>query len=289
MPSRQHRRFESLKPARKRFDNPYFRTRQSDRLQSSGIKSLLARISLRAWIYGLLTLVVAAALLWLCAFSNVFVIKIVEVKGVPDQESLAYERLVWEQSAANRFWMLPQSRLFVFNRSTLIETINSQYALESVRVIKKLPGTLQVLVTEKTPSLVWFEADNYYLIDSEGWIIRQIVEPVAELPVLYNNGEAKRLDKKIEGEQEAITAAPILLTEFKGRFSQIGFRQFVVDNNRRTITVVLSKGQLLYLSTSLGLMDQLDRFDLLLKQELKDELPKLRYVDMRYGDKIYYK
>ncbi len=289
MPSRQFRRFQSLPTARKRLDNPYFRTRQSDHISSSPVKGALSRMSPRSWAYGFLIVALLATVIWLFGFSTVFIIKAVDISGVPDEDTFALEALVWEQAETSRAWLLPQSRLFVFNAEELRSRIAESTTLASIRVIKKAPSTLQLKLTERSPALVWYEADTYYLIDSDGWVIRTLTAPQEGLAILYNNGSARLNGKQVTGQNEAIAAAIELQSEFSSRFSHIGYKQFVVDDSFHTVTVVLRGGQLMYLTTNQSLADQLDRFDLLLKETLKDSLAKLRYIDLRYGDKIFYK
>ncbi len=290
MPSIPHRHYQASRSARSRYSsNPYFRSRSADRLGRSRIKSLLGRISPRMWFYFFLACVIIGALLWLFAFSNIFAIEKISVEGTVNYDSSEIEQEARAQIEHPRALVFSQSRLAIFNGRALQKTLEEKYSLRQLRVIKKLPKTLIIRVVETEAAAVWFEADQYYLISLDGVVLRPTEGPAADLPTLYNNGLPRMQDGKINAQEKAIAAARSLRDELQGRFSYFPYEQLVVDNDRDTIKIIGKKRPAIYLTTDEALPAELDRLDVLLKGELASKLPKLQYIDLRFGDKVYYK
>ncbi|PKM91326.1 hypothetical protein CVU82_01875 [Candidatus Falkowbacteria bacterium HGW-Falkowbacteria-1] len=64
-------------------------------------------------------------------------------------------------------------------------------------------------------------------------------------------------------------------------------KNFIIDESVDTIKVRLFNDVLVFFSLKDDYNDQIQRF-LLLKKEYKDNLKNIEYIDIRYGDKIYY-
>ncbi|MCX6792933.1 MAG: hypothetical protein NTY12_02815 [Candidatus Falkowbacteria bacterium] len=286
-PSPRHRLYNTAAGARRR-GNPYFANKKKDNFGASVMKNTLAHISPRVWLWFFLFIIVFIFLAWLLLFSNVLVVKNIEVKGTNLISSSDVETLASDHLDRSRLLFLSESRLAVFDSNSLKQEINDRYALDNIKVVKKIPSTLQVIISEKAPAAVWFEADTYQQIDASGWILVPVAGPVENLPIIFNNGFPKINDKKIDGADKIIVFAKNLTPEFVNRFSGIKIKQLAVDNEQDTIKLVPERGAMIYFSTSDDLNKQLDRLDLLLRSELKDRFEKVRNIDLRFGDKVYY-
>ncbi len=281
--------FKPYPPRRRRYTNPYFQTRSSDRFIATTAKSVAARISPRGWLYIALAVVIIGALVWLSAFSSITRLQRVEVIGADNHDPLELERLAWYQSEERRFLLLSQEQLMLYKSSELRKALEDRFAFESIRVSKRFPNTLRVMVTEKQSAAVWFEADAYYQVDPSGWIISPLGGPLPGMPIVYNNGDARVEGKKVSNSEQVIAAATYLSQELPGRLSNLTIRQLVIDNERATLKAIFNPNVIVFFSTEGALSGQLDRLEILVKQELKDQFKKLSYVDLRYGEKVYYK
>lgn len=284
----RHRAYNASANSRRR-GNPYFSNRRTDNFGASTVKNVLAHISPRVWLWFLLLIILVAVLAWLFLFSNILVIKNIEVRGASIISSAEIESLARNDLAKNRLFLLSESRLAVFNSQALKQEIFSHYALDKVQITKKIPSTLIITINEKIPVAVWFEADTFSEIDGSGWILAQTFGNLEGLPTIYNNGSPKINDKKIEGADQEITFVKYLAPEFVSRFSTIKIKQLTVDDEQDTIKLVPERGGMIYFSSADDLARQLDRLDALLRSELKGRFEKVHYIDLRFGDKVYYK
>lgn len=289
MPSIHHRHYQASRVSRNRYANPYFRSRSADRLGRSRTKAILAKIPPRAWFYFFLACVIVGSLIWLFAFSAVLAIATVRVEGTVNYDTREIETAVWDQAEASRGFIFSQSRLAVFDSDQLRKTLSERYSFENLRITKKLPRTLLIRIQETAPAAVWFEADQYYLVSADGVILKTIVSPDPELPAVYNNGLPRLENNRLNGQEAALKTAAVLQQELKGRLSYFPYEQLVVDNDRDTIKIIGKKAPVVYLTTDDHVPAELERLDTLLKGELGSQLGKLHYIDLRFGDKVYYK
>ncbi len=288
MPTSSGQRFYTGARGVDRRGNPYFSGKR-DRLAASPVKNTLYRLSPRFWLWFFTTFFITAIVAWLLLWSNVFIIKKVEVRGTILIPPAAIELLASERLESRRAWIFPESRLLVFNSQDFKQDIAERYSFEGIDIVKRLPSTLVIKVTERPAVAVWFEADTYYQIDTQGTILSISDGTVEGLPTIYNNGLPKIVDKIVSDSSDAITFARDLSVQFPLRFPSLTIKQIIIDNDEATLKLLPSKGAMVYFSTKDSLGVQIDRLEILLASELKDRFAKLKYIDLRYGDRVYYK
>ncbi len=289
-PNRYYKSYSPLHRPHHRVGNPYFRSRSADRLAMSRISTSTSRWSFKVWLYLFLSFLFLLALLWLLLFSNIFIIQHIEVKGTYENKARIIKEMAEQQTNDTRLWILPQSRLVVFKKAQLLEKINNNYIFSNIRIQKKIPQTLIIQLVEKSAAVYWFENDIYYLLDAEGWVLETQTTPLTDTVVIYNNAEPKITARRLsESERSVIEPVGKLQSLLRSRFSYLKAKQITVTQERDTVIVVLEGGQLLYLNSKQPMEAQLDRLDTLIKYEIKNRLPTLNYIDLRFGDKVYYK
>jgi cell division septal protein FtsQ len=284
-----YRNYSPPRRSPRRFDNPYFRQRKADQVSISRFKNLLGKISFKGWMYSFLILLILIVIFWLVSFSPFMVISEVKITGSNIERSKMFETEAWRQIDQNRFLFLSQSHLFVFNSKNFRSKINNEYVLDGVKIKKKIPGTLEIIIAEKNPVAVWFETDNYYLIDKEGWIISALTGPQSDLTTVVNNGPSKVNGKRLVDQEQIISSVLESQEAFKGPFLSLQASQFTATHERDTLAISLKEGIVIYFATNEPMSNQFDRLDILLKSDLKDKLSKINYIDLRFGDKVYYK
>lgn len=74
------------------------------------------------------------------------------------------------------FGIFPHRNIFLFSTSTARDAIGSKVFLDSVDLDKKLPTTLSVTISEKTPKAVLERAGRLFAVDANGFLIRELAE-----------------------------------------------------------------------------------------------------------------
>ncbi len=289
-PTHHYKQYRPLHRPYHRVGNPYFRSRRADRLGSGRLETSAARLSFKTWLYLLLSCIILVGLVWLLFFSHVLVIKNIKVIGTHDYKAESITEMAWRQTHDKYLWVLPETRLMAFSKGQLLEKINHDYIFSSISIKKKIPATLMIKVSEKPAAVYWFENDTYYLLDAEGWVLETQITPLTETVVIYNNAEPKINTRRL-GEAERLLIAPAMKLQvlLQSRFSYLKAKQITVTQERNTLVVILEGGQLIYFDSRQSVETQLDRLDTLIKYEVKNRLPAINYIDLRFGDKVYYK
>ncbi len=288
-PHHYQRQYTPLRRPSHRFGNPYFRSRASDKVSVSRVKNSVAWVSFRIWMYLILFGILLIALIWLICFSPFLTISQIEISGAREERIQSIEQSAWDQASQHRFWLLSQSHLYLFDGNQFKEKLLDQYSFNEVQIKKVVPNKLKIVITEKTPVAVWIENDAYYLIDGEGWVINTVGGPMPDLVTIHNNGQPKLNNKRLEGQESLIKASIYLKSSLDSKFAYLEFDQIVTTYERNSLTLILKDGVLIYFTIDEPIYSQLDRLDALIKGQLKNQLSGVSYIDLRFGDKVYYK
>ncbi len=288
-PLHYQRQYTPLRRPTHRFGNPYFRSRAADRVSLSRVKNSAARIPFRIWAYLILFGILIIGLVWVICFSPFLTISEIEISGINEERLKSIQQSAWEQTHQHRFWFLSQSHLYLFDSQTFKEKILEDYTFNDIQIQKKIPKKIKIVISQKTPVAVWFENDAYYIIDSEGWIIDSTSGPLPGLVSINNNGLAKLNNKRLEGQESLIKACLELRSGLDASFAYLNADQITATHERNTVTLILKDGTLIYFTVDESIASQLERLDVLIKDQLKNQLSRVSYIDLRFGDKVYYK
>jgi hypothetical protein len=115
------------------------------------------------------------------------------------------------------------------------------------------------------------------------------MQPDSSLPSIYNNGLPRVENQQVKNASPLISFASKLVDGFTTRFPNIKLKQLTVDNDPNTLKMITEKGPMIYFNSSVAPEPQFDRLDIYLHSELKERYSRLSYIDLRFGDKVYYK
>ena len=132
--------------------------------------------------------------LWLLFYSPLFKIN-AQKTSLPETKIISpndLQALIRGQLTARRWLILPQSNLWLLSKKQLMTEINNQYAVQDLKIIKRLPGKLRLEFKEKTYQLAWQEGGKYYYLNEQGEVILQNSFKPADLLILDNLGKIGR-------------------------------------------------------------------------------------------------
>jgi len=190
------------------------------------------------------------------------------------------------QQLFKKKYQIPQKYFFTFSKTDLLNTLKKQWLIETIEINKNfLTNSLVINIIEKKLDLTWCELDECYYLDETGAIIT--TAPQAE-SAIHNLDLSQLIDNKIKIDQKFLDFAYKLLRvrEFNG----IKVKRYYVDNEPRSIKLNLTDGPEIYFNIDENFNTQVNSLNLLLKERAKSEdIKKISYIDLRYGDKIFYK
>ncbi|OIP22253.1 hypothetical protein COX95_02320 [bacterium CG_4_10_14_0_2_um_filter_33_32] len=189
---------------------------------------------------------------------------------------------------------LQRNKLFIFNNDNII-LFNSREAenniqkrikeIKSISITKKIPNAIEVIFRCKKASIVWETKDKKYLIDGEGFVIKEIdnnndlitIKDESNLPignddrVVYPNfvSFVENLTNRLKGLSINIDYISIKETTF-----------ILNIHTKESISLILD--------TTKSLDDQINKLSETLKQ-LESKKNNIEYIDLTIKNKTIYK
>lgn len=267
------RRFEQKRYTHKTYQNPYF-TRK--------------RVSYRRplWISG-------ASLVFLIVFvcflfsARAFRLTTVSVTGLHQSDKATFETHVREYLETRRALFFHNTNRFLFSKNALKHTLDSTYNFEEFTGSIK-NNILELSVKERSSQFVWKTNGSSYLVDKNGVMIQQIpnTSPVTFPVFVDRNNIAVSIGGTVLTPEEI---SNIFAFQEGLKQMQIAFLETQVDRLAgKWIGILTKDGYTILFDATGDIGAQLHRLDVLKKGELKDKT-KLQYIDLRFGDHVYYK
>jgi len=257
---------------RKEFVNPYF-----------SHKKKTGYFNTRLY----LKILLALFLIYLIVYSSLLKVRDINVQGIDLINEQEFISLINRNISGYYLFILPKKNLLFLNKKDLTEAINSHYSLNSLQ-IKKSWNALNLKIEEKISSLIVYNNKEYYFTDAAGTITRQIageesakylsrfplILTVQQINIGYEFASARivgfiiELDNKLKEQKYRI----------KG-YELGGVNEVYFDS---------AEGWQAKFDINSDLQQALDNMNLILKEKIKDR-KLLNYIDLRAGDKVFYK
>ncbi len=239
------------------------------------------------------SLVIIFGLIYFFFYSPVFLLNKIAISGLRDIAPQEIKDIVQTQQNQRRWLIFRQNNFFWFNKEELKNTLNNKYSPEILTVKKRLFHTLKIYLSERASALTWISGDKFYYINLEGQIISEVPfkDPNPNFPRIYDESS-----KPVSAGQTVIQPAQIrfiidVLTKLPQKVGEIVINSFRLPNNGSSeIKLVTNQGWQVYFNTNLNVASQLDKLVLVYEKKIKGEgLKNLEYIDLRFGDKVFYK
>lgn len=276
--------------SQKSYDNPYFSS-----AKKKGVAHVASSISLKTKIIFFLILSASSFFIWLFLYSKYFLIydidinieKVNDIGGLSESE---IEKITREQ-LRSRYIFLPGNNIFLFKEDDLYQKLNKDLAFESINITKKLPNKLLIDIKEISYALIWKENNEFYYITINGEVISSVYEEDMKniFPLIENRGVDLITENSINDKANHLRLAVLLYKDFKDT-NILNVEKFILGNqNENTLTMKILDGPEVYFSTINEVGPQKDNLLILKDGKLKNDLYSKSYVDLRYGDMIYYR
>ncbi len=269
----------------KRFDNPFYKKRSK--------KKGIGRVSFKSFLITLLILFIIFGLFWFFYFSSTFTIKQVGVNGLervnPDEiKDYAFKEAKKDKIFSN------ESNLFAISIDNLKKDLQNNYNFATIEVNKKLPDTLEIYIKERSYDAIFLENGDYYFIDNKGYVVDKIndiklVDPV-KYPIIKNESDLNILDNKVGVNDDTLKFINKFYNHLQSFTEErMVIENFIVKDNDSSLSAQVLNGPVLYLSKDSDVEEQSKNLIILKQEEIKDDFGKIIYIDLRYGDKLFYR
>ena len=270
--------------SRKKYHNPFFQNKKQKKVNYE------YAFPWKVVFFSLLSLSLIVSCFWLTYYSDFLKIKKIDAGSSPKISSDEVKNIAWAQTQNYRFFAGKQNNIFLFDKENLASTLKNKYPFFSFTVNKKLPDKLTIDFKEKIYNSIWREADKYYYISDDGMAIE--ADPLQikdkKIPLIENAGSTKINNGKLNESAELINKTLSLYQKLKDN-QKIKIEKFLAeDNNNSSIKIITISGPALVFNLNEDFDMQIVKLYAIMNERLKDEFFKKSYIDLRFGDKIYY-
>lgn len=298
----QKKRYEA-----RRFQNPYFQRKPTSRWKIivPSVAAFLAVVCVVAFVFG-------------SAHFATWNISVGGTETIPSQE---IEARAWEELNRPRLLFFKSSNRFLYDEQRLRDALSSAYAFETLKIDRTCEWVsggcvLSIVVKEKTSQLLWISGDRVYLADLQGVVIRELTaaeteswnapEPPPSEPLPDGTvvpvpppDPLKRLPAFVDVNDTPVVVGSVVLRPDevanlflfqKGLTAMgIGYAQTKIDRLAgKWMAVRTTVGYDIFVDAVGDVELQLTNLQALLRDTLKDTTG-LQYIDLRFGDHVYYK
>ena len=291
MAKRNHFRSSQQKNYRaQRFKNPYFQDK---------------RISPRLiFVISIGIFLIICSSIFFFAMSNRFAIKRININGTHYFSEELFKDVLTSYIHKPFLIFFDHANRFVFNSDDLQNVLESKFAFESIS-IHRTGDSLLIDIKEKQSQIIWQSGKNQYVVDLEGIIIRELSEE--ERTILSNepgiietneNQLLRDLPVFVDRNEVQVSIGSQVLTndEMTNIFL---FHKLLQLQNIQVINTQIDRlaGKWIGIKTADGyeiLFDatgdtniQASRLEVILREKIEDET-QLQYIDLRFGDHVYF-
>lgn len=230
-------------------------------------------------------------LVWLFAHWSYLRIDNITVNGAENLPNGEIEKSARRQANSNRFYILPQKNIVFFSKNELTETLKKEYNLGAVLADKDWPNDIIINIEERPYAITWFEDEIYYRIDKSGNIISEAdpLELKQENYPLVENKSGVKTDKKTVAISDKAEVILSIFEKMKNFNSDFKIDRLILNNEDNKISVKLIDGPEVYFNKEGDIDSQISKLSSIINEKLKNDFLNKQYIDLRYGDKVYYK
>jgi len=278
---------------KKSYKNPYFRLTKS--------KKTLKILRLPVIVLGVF------CISYIILFSSVFSIDNIEIVGAKNSDALEIQKSIEKQMQSKRFFIFSQNNILFFNTKEAEQGIGGTFSLNEIGIRKKFLHSLEIHIQEKKASLVLLSNSRGYYIDEEGRVIAEINQQNIEktnfqnydilrhkyisedIPILIHPSgkpiqagdeviQKKFLEKILNADNAINTKSTIEILNYELHLDDFSLHAKTAD------------GWNIYFSMHEAddIQQQVEKLILLYDTQI-DTTRTLDYIDLRFGDKVFFK
>lgn len=190
-----------------------------------------------------------------------------------------------------------KNNLLLVKKSNIQKNILEKFRLiRSVKVQRKFPNKLEIVVTERTPTMLFQGANGCFILD-ENAAAYDSANPTAEEVVRYNLPQLNDADGKNINLGDVVLDSDYVTYIAKVREKIQNDAEVPIENTFQTPSLIskdirakTQEGWEIYFNESLSVDKEIEMLNAVLAKTIdKNQRLDLEYIDLRIDNKVYYK
>ncbi|MFH1315230.1 MAG: hypothetical protein ABIH67_02415, partial [Candidatus Uhrbacteria bacterium] len=199
-------------------------------------------------------------------------------------------QIVEQELSKQRFLLFPANNRWLINEEKIQEKLYEHFVFDSIDL--QIKGkSLNVTVKERVSTLIWQTTDKSYFVDLTGTIIRESTETDLEMildyPTFIDQTNAQIAIGQSVLSENMVQGA--INFDYLSEQINIPVESFRVEDYEIGWLAAKSKeGYWILFDPSNDLEPQINNLEIVLRESITN--PNLvQYIDLRFGDYVYYK
>ena len=237
-------------------------------------------------------LLLLAFFYWLF-FTPTFAIERINIRTNQILSHKTIAEIIKKQVGERRWRFARQDNLFAFNVKKLQDELRNEFNAERAYIKKDRPHDLAIIISGKPWLAIWSARGNYYSLDEQGAVLGQLDGDIKadfySKPIIYSQDYSLPMVRDRVLNNATFAFMNQLLQNAYIRSLQPQF--FIVDRaESNNLNLKVQDGWKINFDTAGDLVQQVHSLSLLLHNSISpDKQKQLEYIDLRFGQQVYYK
>jgi len=232
----------------------------------------------------LLLIVLSAAFLYLFFYSPFLKVQKITIQNAERVSSSDLKNKAEELLAVkkNKFF---SKNIFFIDINNIKTTILEQFPyIEKIEVSRVFPQTINIKVFERREVGIFSKDNNYFFIDKNGVIFEKIPEIISDYPIIENPTFNEDLKLGKNAINKELMEKILQIKDTLG----IGIEKIFLNSSDKLVIMTKEKWEI-YFHPERDIEWQLKKLKTVLEKEFSgDKRMDLKYIDLRFGDRVYY-
>ncbi len=260
--------------------NPFFRQKQKT---NKGKRR-------RFWPF-IIILIIIGTLVWFFWGAPIWQIKTIDIQGLTRIDKTELENIARNREANSRWLFFKESNIFLFQEEELYNEIMNKYNFAQLEVRKILPNKLTIKIGERPYAFIFQQGSEYNYASNDGYIMKEVVvleEDKEKYLILENKSEIVSIGSKnkLSLKQEYLDFVFTLSNKLL-EYPDLLAEHFIIDQELNSLTVKFKDGPAALFNTKNDAGEQVTDLALVKKEKIRDNFSKIKYIDLRYGNRIF--
>lgn len=260
----------------KRFKKPYRIKRRKSVLQN------------RFFWLSILIIIIVSVIFYLCCLSPYFQIENIKISGDENIQPKIIQSEVRRQ-LGRKILSFTSDSIFLVNFSEIRDSILRKFPqIASIDFKKSFPSTILIKVKEREPVAIFSSGKEYFLIDKEGVIFRQIFNLNHQKFLVIQKEVKNPMPGEKVIDQNDLSRILEIESKLKKNLSISLLGVSVASQDK--LEAKTTEGWEIYFNFHKDVDWQILKLKLALQKKITPEdRKKLNYIDLRFDDQVYYK
>lgn len=264
----------------KNLKNPFYRQKKEKKTNNY-----------KRWFYLIALVILLGAGIWFFLLFDFWHLKNIKINGLTRVSQEEIELMIINREEKKKFIFFNEKNFFLFNKDEFKAEVLEKYNFSDLEIKKTIPDTIELKIIERPYAFIFQEGSDFYYASSDGFIISETVvteEDKNSYFILENKSEAVFIStkNKINLRQEFLDFTFAIESELEN-FPDLNPEKFIIDQELNTLITEFKDGPNVLFNIKNDPVEQVADLALVKKEKIKDNFNSTKYIDLRYGNRIF--